>query len=60
MQKIDPKRSALIILDLQNDVIHPKGTFAESGSPLHAKKQNVVANVKAPAHKPAAPAKKRK
>ena len=47
MQKIDPKRTALIILDLQNDVIHPKGKFADSGSPLHAKKQNVVGNVKA-------------
>lgn len=47
MQKIDPKRTALVILDLQNDVIHEKGKFADSGSPLHAKKQNVVGNVKA-------------
>lgn len=47
MQKIDPKKTALVILDLQNDVIHPKGKFADSGSPLHAKKQNVVGNVKA-------------
>ena len=47
MHKIDPKRTALIILDLQNDVIHPKGKFADSGSPAHAKKQNVVGNVKA-------------
>jgi nicotinamidase-related amidase len=46
MQKIDPKRTALVILDLQNDVIHPKGKFADSGSPLHAKQQNVVGNVK--------------
>jgi gluconolactonase len=36
---------ALIIQDLQNDVIIDGGAFAESGSPQHAKDQNVVANV---------------
>jgi gluconolactonase len=45
--KFDPKKSALIIQDLQNDVIIEGGAFADSGSPAHAKKQNVVANVKA-------------
>jgi gluconolactonase len=44
--KFDPKKSALIIQDLQNDVIIEGGAFADSGSPAHAKKQNVVANVK--------------
>jgi gluconolactonase len=44
--RIDPKRSALIIQDLQNDVIIEGGAFAESGSPGHAKEQNVVENVK--------------
>jgi gluconolactonase len=44
--RIDPKRSALIIQDLQNDVIVDGGAFAESGSPGHAKEQNVVENVK--------------
>jgi len=44
--KLDPKRCALIIQDLQNDVIIEKGAFAESGSPQHAKEQNVVANVR--------------
>lgn len=47
MAKIDAKKSALLILDLQNDVIHPRGAFASSGAPAHAKSQNVVANVKA-------------
>jgi gluconolactonase len=41
---LDPKRTALIIQDLQNDVIIEGGAFAESGSPEHAKEQNVVAN----------------
>jgi gluconolactonase len=42
--KLDPKRTALIIQDMQNDVIIEGGAFAESGSPGHAKEQNVVAN----------------
>jgi gluconolactonase len=42
--KLDPKRSALIIQDMQNDVIIEGGAFAESGSPGHAKEQNVVEN----------------
>lgn len=45
--KINPKTSALIIQDLQNDVVIEGGAFADSGAPAHAKKQNVVANVKA-------------
>ncbi len=44
--EIDPKTSALIIQDLQNDVIIEGGAFAESGAPAHAKSQNVVENVK--------------
>jgi gluconolactonase len=42
---LDADRCALIIQDLQNDVIIDGGAFAESGSPQHAKDQNVVANV---------------
>ena len=44
--KLNPKRTALLIQDLQNDVIIEKGAFADSGAPQHAKDQNVVANVK--------------
>ena len=43
--KLDPKRTALLLQDLQNDVIIDGGAFAESGSPGHAKEQNVVENV---------------
>ena len=42
---LDPGRCALLIQDMQNDVIIEGGAFAESGSPGHAKEQNVVANV---------------
>lgn len=43
---LDPGRCALLVQDLQNDVIIEGGAFAESGSPEHAKEQNVVENVK--------------
>jgi gluconolactonase len=45
--QIDPTSSALIIQDLQNDVIGEGGAFAASGSPAHAASQGVVANVAA-------------
>ena len=45
--KLDPARCALIIQDLQNDVMIEGGAFAETGAPEHAKEQNVVENVKA-------------
>src|SRR5215217_2115405 len=43
--QLDPKRSALIIQDLQNDVIIEGGAFADSGAPAHATAQNLVGNV---------------
>jgi gluconolactonase len=45
--KLDPARTALIIQDLQNDVIIEGGAFADSGAPAHATAHNVVANVQA-------------
>jgi len=44
--RIDRARAAMIIQDLQNDVIIEGGAFADSGAPAHAKEQNVVENVK--------------
>jgi gluconolactonase len=43
---LDPGRTALIIQDLQNDVIAEGGAFADSGAPAHAQSQNVVENVR--------------
>ena len=45
-RKLKARKTALIIQDLQNDVITEGGAFASSGAPAHAKKQNVVGNVK--------------
>ncbi|MEO0547567.1 MAG: isochorismatase family protein [Pseudomonadota bacterium] len=44
--RIDPSRTALIIQDMQNDVIMDGGAFADSGSPEHARQQDVIANSK--------------
>ncbi|MEM7213124.1 MAG: isochorismatase family protein, partial [Pseudomonadota bacterium] len=44
LSRIDPGKTAMIIQDMQNDVIIPGGAFADSGSPQHAVEQNVVAN----------------
>src|SRR5712675_164578 len=46
MERIDPKSAALVIQDLQNDVIIEGGAFADSGAPAHATAQNVVEHVK--------------
>ncbi len=43
---LDPARCALLIQDLQNDVMIEGGVWADSGAPQHAKEQNVVENVK--------------
>ena len=43
---LDPARSALIIQDMQHDVVSEGGAFADSGSPAHAREQNVVENIR--------------
>ena len=46
MKYLFADKTALIIQDLQNDVISEGGAFADSGAPAHAKQQNVVENLK--------------
>jgi gluconolactonase len=43
---LDPLRCAMIIQDMQNDVITEGGAFAASGAPAHARSQRVVENVR--------------
>jgi gluconolactonase len=43
---LDPARCALIIQDMQNDVMMDGGAFADSGAPQHAREQNVVENIR--------------
>ena len=42
---LDVSRCALIIQDMQNDVVMDGGAFAESGSPKHCREQNAIANI---------------
>jgi gluconolactonase len=44
MISVDPARTAVLILDLQNEVIHEKGAFGSTGAAAHAVEQDVVAN----------------
>jgi gluconolactonase len=44
--RLDSQRCAMIIQDLQNDVIMDGGAFASSGAPDHARQQHVVDNVR--------------
>jgi len=43
---LDAARCALIIQDMQNDVMMDGGVWEDTGAPEHAKEQNVVENVK--------------
>ena len=36
MLRIDPSKTALIVQDMQNDVLSDGGAWADSGAPLHA------------------------
>jgi gluconolactonase len=42
---LDPARAVLIIQDMQNDVVMDGGAFAASGSPVHCREQNAIANI---------------
>jgi ureidoacrylate peracid hydrolase len=42
-----PPTTAVLVVDMQNDNLHPDGAFASSGAAAHAEEQNVVANVRA-------------
>lgn len=43
---LDANKTALLLIDLQNDNVHPDGAFASFGAADHAREQNLVPNVK--------------
>jgi len=49
--KFDNNKTALLIIDLQNDNLTKRGKFENSGAVEHAEKQNVVEHIKAIAEK---------
>lgn len=44
---LDPTRTAVLVIDMQNDNLHPDGAFASSGAADHAAAQDVVGHVRA-------------
>ncbi|MGI9426827.1 MAG: isochorismatase family protein [Hyphomicrobiaceae bacterium] len=42
--RLDRDRCALIIQDMQNDVVMDGGAFADSGAPAHCREQNAIEN----------------
>ena len=40
--RLDPKRTALLVIDLQNDTVGEGGAFASSGAPAFAREHGVV------------------
>jgi gluconolactonase len=42
--RLDPSRCALLVQDMQNDVVMEGGAFASSGSPAHCAQQNAISN----------------
>lgn len=44
---LTPNTTAVLVVDMQNDNLHPDGAFASSGAAEHATSQDVVRNVRA-------------
>jgi gluconolactonase len=42
--RLDAERCAVLVQDMQNDVVMEGGAFAASGSPIHCRQQNAIAN----------------
>jgi len=41
-----PATTAVLVIDMQNDTVHPDGAYAATGAAEHATSQNVVANIR--------------
>ena len=46
MQELDKTQTALLIMDVQNDIVHEDGKYKDFGTPAHAKEQNIFQNIK--------------
>ena len=44
--ELDPRRTAVIVIDMQNDVVHPDGVWGgPSGAAAHCEAQGAIANI---------------
>ena len=46
MTEIVKDKTALLIMDVQNDIVHEEGKYKDFGSPAHAKERNILQNIK--------------
>ena len=46
MEGIIKERTALLIMDVQNDIVHEDGKYKDFGSPAHARERNILINIK--------------
>lgn len=46
MLEINKEKTTLLIMDVQNDIVHEDGKYKDFGSPAHAKERNVIGNIK--------------
>ena len=46
MVAINKEKTALLIMDVQNDIVHEDGKYKDFGSPAHAKERNIIGNIK--------------
>jgi nicotinamidase-related amidase len=46
MPEIDKSKTALLIMDVQNDIVHEEGKYKDFGSPAHAKERNIFEHIK--------------
>ena len=46
MTEIVKEKTALLIMDVQNDIVHEEGKYKDFGTPAHAKERNVFENIK--------------
>jgi len=46
MQEFNKPQTALLIMDVQNDIVHEDGKYKDFGTPVHAKEQNIFQNIK--------------
>ena len=46
MKKFDIQKTALLIMDVQNDIVHENGKYKDFGSPAHAKERDIFGHIK--------------
>ena len=43
--EINAKNTALLVMDVQNDIVHEEGKYKDFGSPAHARERNILERI---------------